>query len=463
LLGLTGGVHKTEQTSQAVETFERSNIPWEAYYAAVVPNVSVSAAPTQAIDRSTARNGRDAPANAKFKEDTIKIDAAKLDAILEAADEAVHAIGQACVIAEEYEKGTVDQATVAQLLSSLTETLSRAKRHSHSLQKATLSTRMVPVGRLFQKFPKIVRDLARDLQKSVTLTIEGAETEIDRVVVDGLYEPMVHMLRNALDHGVESPSERRLSGKSDDATVRLSARQEGSVVVIEVQDDGRGMSPAKIRAKAIQKQLLNDDAQLTDEESLDLIFLPGFSTKEVATNVSGRGVGMDVVRTAVESNRGTINIASKLGAGTTFSIRVPIALSIAPVMVIRSKHALIGLPSGLITRVVDLTSRPEQTILGAKTYVDQNLPLTVRSLSGSLGYAAEREDCGLVIATENPYVLSVPAIEGLVDLVVKPFTAIASDGVSGTARSTSGEIVLILDPLYVANGCRADKKSHLRS
>ena len=213
---------------------------------------------------------------------------------------------------------------------------------------------MQPVGRLFQKFPRLVRELAKDLGKDVELTIEGAETEVDRVVVDSLYDPLVHMLRNALDHGVESPEERIAAGKSTKSYISLKAWQEANSVMIVLQDDGKGMDPMRLRKKALEKGLITESAQLSSDDCFQLVFLPGFSTKDVASSVSGRGVGMDVVKTAVEKNRGAIHIDSALGFGTKFAIRLPIELSIVPTMLVSTSGAALALPMAVVQRVVEL-------------------------------------------------------------------------------------------------------------
>ena len=272
----------------------------------------------------------------------------------------------------------------------LFRSLERASRYSAELQRATLATRMQPVGRLFQKFPRLVRELAKDLGKDVELNIEGAETEVDRVVVDSLYDPLVHMLRNSLDHGVESPEERLKAGKPAKAFISLKAWQEANSVMIVLQDDGKGMDPVVLRKKAIQKGLISESGAQSDEEAYQLVFLPGFSTKEVASSVSGRGVGMDVVKTAVEKNRGAIHIESSLGKGTKFAIRLPIELSIVPTMLVSTSGAALALPMAVVQRVVEL---PEvfMEVGGSPVLKDQGRPLPVRSLADSIGRASCRE------------------------------------------------------------------------
>ncbi|GGB85410.1 chemotaxis protein CheA [Pseudoduganella buxea] len=389
---------------------------------------------------------------APAKEESIRIDAVKLDALLEVAGESVQAANQAAVLLERLQQFKFE-GQAATLMSALTETLERASRYSTELQRATLATRMQPVGRLFQKFPRLVRELAKDLGKEVELIIEGAETEVDRVVVDSLYDPLVHMLRNALDHGVEGPDARVAAGKTPRATILLKAWQEANSVMIVLQDDGKGMDPVALRKKAGEKGLISPSANMTDDESYQLVFLPGFSTKEVASSVSGRGVGMDVVKTAVEKNRGAIHIESMLGKGTKFAIRLPIELSIVPTMLVSTSGALLALPMAVVQRVVEL---PENfmEVGGAPVLKDQGRPLPVRSLAGALGYELSPERVGIVINSPQPYILAVGAVDGTADLVIKPMTAIAVEGITGTARSAEGELVLVVGLSFLMDGCR---------
>ncbi|WP_215410109.1 chemotaxis protein CheA [Janthinobacterium sp. JC611] len=463
----------------AVATAGADGLDWEGMYNAVVPEASrVAAAPLSAAaaapavvaaapaapaaaakpaakawDGAERREERPEVRHAApVKEDSIRVDAVKLDALLEVAGESVQAANQAAVLLERLLQFKFE-GQAATLMATLAETLERASRYSTELQRATLATRMQPVGRLFQKFPRLVRELAKDLGKDVELTIEGAETEVDRVVVDSLYDPLVHMLRNSLDHGVESPEARLAAGKPAKSYISLKAWQEANSVMIVLQDDGKGMDPVFLRSKAQQKGLISENAQLSNDECFQLVFLPGFSTKEVASSVSGRGVGMDVVKTAVEKNRGAIHIESMLGKGTKFAIRLPIELSIVPTMLVSTSGAALALPMAVVQRVVEL---PEtfMEVGGAPVLKDQGRPLPVRSLAGALGYESCSERVGIVVAAPQPYILAVEAVDGTADLVIKPMTAITVEGITGTARSAEGELVLVVGLSFLMDGCR---------
>ena len=452
---------------------EAGRVDWVGMYNAVVPEhmrIAASAAPmapASAGEVNAALASASAPAHGhpagwdgvdrrtmtsetRTPEDSIRVDAVKLDALLEVAGESVQAANQASVLLEKLQQFKFD-GQAATLMSTLAETLGRASRYATELQRATLATRMQPVGRLFQKFPRLVRELARDLGKEVELVIEGADTEVDRVVVDSLYDPLVHMLRNSLDHGIESHEDRIAAGKSPRARILLKAWQEANSVMIVISDDGRGMDPQRLRAKAIANGLIAESANLSASEAYQLVFLPGFSTKEVASSVSGRGVGMDVVKTAVEKHRGAISIDSELGSGTRFSIRLPIELSIVPTMLVTAAGAALGMPLALVERVVEL---PEQFmhVGGAPVLRDQGQTLPVRSLAASLGYEPAEERVGIVVAAPSPYVLSVGAVDGTADLVIKPLTALSVPGITGTARSAEGELVLVVGLAFLLAG-----------
>ncbi|HZG22322.1 MAG TPA: chemotaxis protein CheA [Herbaspirillum sp.] len=460
----------------SASVMKNGELDWPALYQALVPGAAVAApAAEAATDTAPAaapvaaaaaaapaadgepkaaapaqHNRRASDTAGSAKEESIRIDAGKLDALLEVAGESVQAANQAAVLLEKLQQFKFE-GTAAALMSTLAETLGRASRYSSELQRATLSTRMQPVGRLFQKFPRLVRELAKDLGKDVDLVITGADTEVDRVVVDSLYDPLVHMLRNSLDHGIEV--DRAAAGKSNKATISLHAWQAGSSVMIEVFDDGKGMDPDMLRNKALAKGLITEHQALTSDEALQLVFLPGFSTKEVASSVSGRGVGMDVVKTAVEKHRGTIRIESTIGKGTKFSIRLPIELSIIPTMLVRCAGAPLALPMAVVERVVELPETFDE-VGGAPVLRDQGRPLPVNSLAGVLGYEPGNERVGIVMAVPHPYILGVESVEGTADLVIKPLTAIHTAGITGTARSAEGELVLVVGLSFLLDGCR---------
>jgi two-component system chemotaxis sensor kinase CheA len=448
------------ETVMPAGSYTRSAAPASAPAAPAPAPAAVSSAEIAAVAaevkaaprREAGEKREERPQAAPAKEESIRIDAVKLDALLEVAGESVQAANQAAVLLERLMQFKFE-GQAQTLMSTLAETLERASRYSTELQRATLATRMQPVGRLFQKFPRLVRELAKDLGKEVDLNIEGAETEVDRVVVDSLYDPLVHMLRNSLDHGVETPEERAIAGKPIKSFIQLKAWQEANSVMIVLQDDGKGMDPVKLRAKALQKGLISESAQLSTDDCLQLVFLPGFSTKEVASSVSGRGVGMDVVKTAVEKNRGAIQIESVLGQGTKFSIRLPIELSIVPTMLVSTSGAALALPMAVVQRVVEL---PEvfMEVGGAPVLKDQGRPLPVRSLADSLGYESCREKVGIVVSAPQPYILAVEAVDGTADLVIKPMTAITVEGITGTARSAEGELVLVVGLSFLMDGCR---------
>ena len=396
--------------------------------------------------------GHDGQTTVSTKEESLRVRADKLDALLEVAGESVQATNQASALLEKLMLFKQEEQA-APLMAALAETLQRGARYTSELQRATLATRMQPVGRLFQRFPRLVRELARDLGKQVDLVIEGAETEVDRVVVDSLYDPLVHMLRNSLDHGIEEAEQREASGKPLKAQISLRAWQEASSVVIEVADDGAGMDPDRLRRKALDKGLIGEHEATTTQEALQLVFLPGFSTKEQASSVSGRGVGMDVVKTTVEKHRGSIRIESRPGEGTCFSIRLPIELSIIPTMLVSAGEVLVGMPMSAVERVIEL---PEDlmSVTGQPVFRDQGRPMPVRSLASVLGYERHQERLGIVVACSKPYILGVCAVEGTADLVIKPMTAMPARGIAGTARSAEGSLVLILDVAFLLSGGR---------
>ena len=278
---------------------------------------------------------------------TIRVNIDRLDILMNLFEELVIDRGRLQSIASEVNHG------------ELNETVERMSRVMGDLQNIVLTMRMVPVETVFNRFPKMVRSLSRDLNKKINLEIIGAETELDRTVIDEIGDPLVHLIRNSVDHGVESPEERRQKGKPEEGTVQLRAYHSGNYVFIEIEDDGAGINREKVLAKAIQKGIVSQEqaSSLTDNQVAELILAPGFSTADVISDISGRGVGLDVVKTTIESLGGNISITSTYNVGSTFSIQLPLTLSIISVMLVEIEKEIYAIPlSSIIETSIIRTS-----------------------------------------------------------------------------------------------------------
>ncbi|PKL99954.1 MAG: chemotaxis protein CheA, partial [Gammaproteobacteria bacterium HGW-Gammaproteobacteria-7] len=273
------------------------------------PPTETATAPPAEPERAAAKTNSGAkPEPAQGAEPTLRIEAKRLDSIVNLVGELVLARNRFKALRKQIDDDELDHA-----VSTLDVATTR-------LQNAVMKTRMQPIGRVFQRFPKLARDVARTLDKEVDLILEGAETELDRTLVEALSDPLVHLVRNAIDHGIEMPDVRERLGKSRLGTVVLAARQEGDHIAIEVREDGAGMDPEALRRKAVEKGIIEPDAaaRLSTDECLHLVFQPGFSTKAVVTDISGRGVGMDVVQSRIRELNGRVQIQSRQGEGTSF-------------------------------------------------------------------------------------------------------------------------------------------------
>ena len=265
---------------------------------------------------------------------TIRVNIERLDVLMNLFEELVIDRGRLQSISAEVNHG------------ELNETVERMSRTMGDLQTIVLTMRMVPVETVFNRFPKMVRQLSRDLHKKINLEIIGAETELDRTVIDEIGDPLVHLIRNSLDHGIESPEIRRANGKPEEGTVVLRAYHSGNYVFIEIEDDGAGINREKVLAKAIAKGVVTKESalSLTDKQINELILASGFSTAEVISDISGRGVGLDVVKTTIESLGGNISIESQEGVGSVFSIQLPLTLSIISVMLVEIEKEIYAIP-----------------------------------------------------------------------------------------------------------------------
>jgi len=346
---------------------------------------------------------------------------------IEQMDALLNLVGELVIERARLERGVhkiaeLNANGVAEELQGVTE---RVSRIVGQLQEALTRTRMVPLSVVFGRFPRLVRELARNMGKRVQLRIEGEDTEIDRALVEKLNECLVHLVRNAIDHGIEPPEERIATGKPPEGLLEISASQsEGSVIVV-VRDDGRGIDPNKIRRKAVERGLLTEEqaANLGDEEAMQLIFRSGFSTKEEVSEVSGRGVGMDAVKAAMEQIGGSIDLHSQPGAGTTVTLRLPLTLAIIPALLVRVGGRLFALPMHSVTEVLDLNRSDIQVIgQGEKVLMLRGNPLPLCSLSHLLGVrnGVEENTAVIVRQSERVMAVSVEGVEGKDEIVIKP-------------------------------------------
>ena len=398
------------------------------------------AVPMPAPAPSPARQPKAPAANTKVEDPTVRVDVRRLDAMVDLVGELVLARNRLKTIRPRLRDEDLDRAVTA-----LDVATSR-------LQSAVMMVRMQPVGRVFARFPKLARDVARQVSKSVELDIVGAETELDRNLVEALADPLVHLVRNAIDHGIESPEARRAAGKPEQGTVRLSAQQEGDHVSIEVSDDGAGIDPEKIRRSAIKKGLIDSDAaaRLTSDECLNLIFMAGFSTRSEVSDLSGRGVGMDVVQSKIRELSGQVQIHSEVGRGSRFAIRVPLTLAILPTLLIELDDDVYALP---LVRVVEVLAheRIEPLWVDGQRMLDlRDQPLPLIELRTWLGLPPEpgaATTCVVLQSGDARFCLTVDRVRGREEVVIKalPRTLRGLAGYAGASLVGDGRMALILD------------------
>ncbi|GAB4177180.1 MAG: chemotaxis protein CheA [Rhodocyclaceae bacterium] len=399
--------------------------------------------------RAGDRPGASAPAGRRegerVAESSIRVDTARLDQVLNLTGEIGLARNRLSALRAEILAGKLGPDT----LNALDVAVSQLDLLVSDLQSAAMKTRMQPIGRLFQKYPRIVRDLARSLGKEVEIELSGEETEIDKTMIEDLADPLVHLVRNAVDHGVELPAERAAAGKPERSRIRLEARQEGDTIVIAVSDDGRGMSAERIRAKALQQGLIRkEDADTLDEQaSFELIFLPGFSTADRVSAVSGRGVGMDVVRTNIRKLNGTIELRSEPGKGTSVVLSLPLTLAIVPVLLVRLDGQPYAIPLGLVREMLPIGESDIREVGGRAAIALREEVLPVVPLGLLIG--RPQRGCpryGVVMrSADAAFVLAVDGFDGREDAVIKPLESFRPKGVAGVTTLANGCIALILD------------------
>jgi two-component system chemotaxis sensor kinase CheA len=316
-----------------------------------------------------------------------------------------------------------------------------------------MKVRMVPVAFVFNRYPRLVRDISKDLKKEINLIIEGEDTELDRTVADEIGDPLIHLIRNSLDHGIESPEKRIAKGKPKTGTIKLSARHEGNGVIIEIEDDGKGLDREQIVNKAISRGVIDQQKaqSLSDEEVFSLIFEAGFSTKEQATELSGRGVGMDVVKSTVEGLNGTVSVESEKGKGTKVTIRLPLTLAIIEALLITVNSQVYAIPIANIDTTQKISDGELKEVQDREVFMLRGEVIPIVRLREIFGYERkqndEQENIVIIKVGNKKFGVIVDKLLGQDDIVIKSLGSLLTDvkEFSGGAILGDGSIALILD------------------
>ncbi|GAB4259856.1 MAG: chemotaxis protein CheA [Methylomicrobium sp.] len=376
---------------------------------------------------------------------SIRVDTAKIDTLINMVGELVITQSMLSLIGEHFDLGKLDQ---------LKSGLAQLERHTRELQESVMNIRMLPISFVFSRFPRLVHDLSAKLGKNIELKLIGEHTEVDKTVVELISDPLVHLVRNSLDHGIEMPDERLAAGKPEIGTVKLEAYHRGGNIVIEVSDDGRGLDKNKLKAKAVEKGLIQPDAVLTDKQTYELIFMPGFSTAEQLTDLSGRGVGMDVVKRNIQALGGNIDIVSELGKGTTMAIHLPLTLAILDGQSVAVGNEAYIVPLGSIIETINLTDSMINRIAGkGETFRlrQEYLPIIrMHEIFSVPKPRATKLTEGLLVVVDGQGVRCGLFVDDLLtqqQVVVKSLEANYRqvEGISGATILGDGSVALILD------------------
>ena len=404
--------------------------------AAAAPAAKAAPAPKKEAGKPAA-----APAKKQHQSQSVRVDIEKLDTLMNLMGELV------------INKVRLEQIGQTHRLSDLMETLEQMDRVTGDLQNIVMKVRMVPVSAVFNRFPRMVRDVSKELGKEINLTIEGEETELDRTVIDEIGDPIMHLLRNSLDHGVESPDAREAKGKPRVGEVGLIARHEGNNVVIMITDDGAGIDANKIRRKAVEKGMITQDEadRLDDADAVRLIFLPGFSTAEKITDISGRGVGMDVVRSKIEALSGHVDVETHIDEGSIFKIKLPLTLAIIQAMLVRVQEEMYAIPLTSIDSTVNIEPTDIQTIQNKEVIVlrGEIIPIVRMEKALQVPHVKDSEELFVVVvhAGEAKAGIVVDNLIGQQEIVIKTlgnlFAGLKLFG--GATVLGDGRVALILD------------------
>lgn len=387
------------------------------------------------------------------KEHNIRVDIDRLDAVMNLIGELVLSRNRLMVLGSKMSNRKADDDMVTQM----DEGIGQLDMVTTDLQLAVMKMRMQPIAKVFNRFPRMVRDMARQNSKEIELLMTGEETELDKTVIEEIGDPLVHLIRNSIDHGIEAPEERIKRGKPACGTIKLKAYQEGQHIVVSVEDDGKGIDPQAITMSALEKGLITaeDSAKMSVKDSLKLIFIPGFSTAKNVSNISGRGVGMDVVKTNISKINGAINVESDYGKGTRITFRLPLTLAIIQVLTIQAGAEIYGIPLSTVVENIRVTGEEIKTIEGREVISIRDRVFPVIRLAGLVdrgSSAAARHADGwkyivIIGVGEKNLGLLVDRLHGQEEIVMKSMGEYlkGTHGVAGACINGDGNIILILD------------------
>ncbi|HRP02188.1 MAG TPA: chemotaxis protein CheA [Candidatus Kapabacteria bacterium] len=382
--------------------------------------------------------------------ETIRVDVQRLETLMDLSGELVLGRNRLSQLTNYLESIIEDKEQI----KDLTETTTQIDFITSEIQSAVMRMRMVTIGKLYQKAPRIVRDLAKEFSKKIHLEVKGEETELDRGIIDELNDPLVHMIRNSCDHGIESPKERLANGKPEMGTILLDAEQEGNNIVLKIKDDGKGMDPEKLKSKAVEKGIITEEQslQMSSREAFQLIFAPGFSTAAVVSSVSGRGVGMDVVRTNIQKLKGIIEVESEVGVGTTFIIKLPLTLAIIQGLLVKVQNETYAIPLSSVIEVVSLEQGQVNTINSQEVIRVRSEVLPIIRLDKILQTSTIKE------SLDNRYVVNVglglqrvgfvvDELLGQQEIVIKSLGEYLGtiQGIAGSTIMGDGRVIMIVD------------------
>ncbi|CCQ09709.1 Signal transduction histidine kinase CheA [Pseudoalteromonas luteoviolacea B = ATCC 29581] len=407
-----------------------------------VPTAKPKAEPSEEKSAPVAAAAKKAPP-APQAETTVRVDTKRLDQIMNMVGELVLVRNRLVSLATNASSEAMGKA------------ISNLDVVTADLQGAVMKTRMQPIKKVFGRFPRVVRDLARSLRKDINLILEGEETDLDKNLVEALADPLVHLVRNSVDHGIEMPNVREAAGKPRTGTVTLSASQEGDHILLTIRDDGAGMDPEKLKKIAVTKGVIDSDqaSRLSDTEAYNLIFAPGFSTKEQISDISGRGVGMDVVKTKITQLNGSVNIQSELGVGTVLEIKVPLTLAILPTLMVVVGEQTFALPLAGVNEIFHLNLTKTNVVDGQLTIIVREKAIPLFYLEHWLRKGADRsrrksEGHVVIVQIGTKQVgFVVDSLIGQEEVVIKPLDALlqGTPGMAGATITSDGGIALILD------------------